>query len=119
MAAITSAQKLLKTLGMAAGLLVILSTLIGGVIETRVRVGLINDDLDCLEVKTEEHVRTSEAKLQVHERRTQELERHSEKQAAVLDQIRDTLGDLRTEQRVQGQYLKSFVEEYRREKETR
>jgi cell division protein FtsL len=34
----------------------------------------------------------------------------------VLDAIKDTLGDLRTEQRVQGQYLKSFIEEYRRDR---
>jgi len=113
MAAANSVQKFLKIAGSIIGILVVASAVVAGVIETRVKVNYVSEDVECLEKSVNEH----EGKIKVLERRTDDTEKESDRQGIVLDDIKDTLGELRTEQKVQGQYLKSFIDEYRRNNE--
>ena len=111
-----SVQKFFKLAGTIAGLLVIMSAVVAGVIETRVKVNYVQEDVQTLEVEVGKHIHEHEGKVKVLERRTDDLEKDADRQGKVLDDIKDALGDLHTEQKVQGQYIKSFIEEYRRER---
>lgn len=109
-------QKTVKMVSTVAGLLVIMSAVVAGVIETRVKVTYVQGDVKTLERAVGSHIHEHEGKVKVLERRTDDLEKDTDRQGQVLDDIKDTLSDLRTEQKVQGQYLKNFIEEYRRER---
>lgn len=104
-------NKSLKTLGLIIGPLVLVSAVVAGVMETRVNLMVVQDSVKNLDTVTQDHT----GKVKVLERRADDTERRYEKQSDTLDDIKEYLNDLKTEQRVQGQLLKGFIEEYRRQ----
>lgn len=103
-------QKTIRTIGTIIGIVAVMATVVAGVIDTRSTVGYLKENVQSMDAGVREH----DGKLKVLERRTDDLDQEADHQGDVLDDIKDTLGDLRTEQKVQGQLLKGFIEEYRR-----